>query len=138
LLFATVPGWDAILVCREEGRPIDFLKLGLVFGRARFAADAKEVRAGTVEVVEGVVEAADGVARARDVRDGFFCSEEKGRVCLGFESDWREGFLARGSVDDGARSCEWLLGALRGSLEVGLGIPELRTGRDDGGSMIEV
>jgi hypothetical protein len=132
----TVPGWDAILVWLEGGRPRGFLKLGLVLGTGRFPADVGDVRAEVVEVVEVVVGGRDGVGRARDVRDGFFCSVEEDKLGLGLERDEREGFLVSCSVDDGVRSCEWLLGALRGNREVGLGIPELRTGIDDGWSMV--
>lgn len=76
------------------------------------------------------------VDRAREVRDGFFCRDDVGG--FGLDIDEMEGFLRSCPVDEAGRSrWDWLsgAGASTGSREVGLGIPEVRTGMEDGGSI---
>lgn len=81
-----------------------------------------------VEVVEGVVD------RPREAVDVFFASVWGARG--GFVSELRDGFFRKVSADEASRSWDWLLDGLStGSLDVGRGIPEERTGIDEGRSI---
>jgi hypothetical protein len=88
-----------------------------------------DARAVPVFAAEGA-EAAGG--RASEVRDGFFCS-------VGFERDGIEGFLDSCPAEEGGRIWDWLPeGLSTGNREAGLGIPEARPGREDGGSAPDI
>lgn len=147
LLKLECEGCDAIRPGRGAGRPTGFLKMTAASLGARVVVagvvrPAVDVGGRRLELVLAAVRMAGAVTErwAREVRDGFFCSgaDAPGPAVgagLGPEDD-RGGLLPNCSSGDGTRSLDVVFEGLgTGSLDVGLGIPELRTGIDDGGSM---
>jgi hypothetical protein len=116
-------------------------KLGMPLTRREEEEEAADGRRAAPGAAFGAVDVVGGaLGRASESLDVFFCSVE----FVGRDIDCRDGFLRSVSVDDGARSCDWLAEGLSTGRRdgAGLGMPDGR-GMDDedgdgDGSMVGV